>query len=95
MGQGLDFEAVDQHQEPDELNDDRFDQEGYFLVSGERSAELDHGVEFELVLIGIKPDGDHSEHHEKDGQAPEEILVLKEFEHQCPLSGWVCGMCIN
>jgi hypothetical protein len=33
MGKGLNFEAVNEDEDPDKLNDDRLDEEGDFFVS--------------------------------------------------------------
>lgn len=69
MGQRLDSQTVDEDNEPKVVNDQTFDQKGHFLHSGEGSAELDHGVELELVFIRIPVDRNHSQEHEEDSEA--------------------------
>ncbi len=63
MGKGLNFEAVNEDEDPDKLNDDRLDEEGDFFVSWIRSTELNHCVKFVLILVRIEANGNHSQDH--------------------------------
>ncbi len=86
MSKGLYFQTVNQDEEPDKLNDNRLDEKGDFLVSGERSAELNHCIKFKLILIWIQSYWNHPEYHQEDSQGPQKIFVLEQFEYKRFLS---------
>ena len=69
MGEDLDFEAVDEDEQPDEFDDDGFEKEGDFFVAGKGGAEFDHGVKFVLVLVWVPVDWDHPQKHQQNSQA--------------------------